>query len=49
MCQCFRLAAIKISLCPDILCRDTLREATCYLSKQDLLYLKRKNIVRKEE
>ncbi|KRY24446.1 hypothetical protein T01_13820 [Trichinella spiralis] len=26
MCQCLRLAAIKISVCPDILCRDTLRK-----------------------
>ncbi|KRY04007.1 hypothetical protein T12_15821 [Trichinella patagoniensis] len=41
MCQCLRLAAIEISVLPHILCRDTLREVTCYLGKQDLLYLKR--------
>ncbi|KRY45644.1 hypothetical protein T03_17925 [Trichinella britovi] len=31
-----RLAAIEISVRPHILCPDTLREVTCYLSKQDL-------------
>ncbi|KRZ48609.1 hypothetical protein T02_458 [Trichinella nativa] len=36
-----RLATIEISVRPHILCPDTLREVTCYLSKQDLLYLKR--------